>query len=163
MGSFRVPSRAHTTDLGLSYGAGWAGVKAIVDGDGLDVNVDGTKRTIIPTGAEAITAAETLTAADNGKTIFVNSTSSLNITLPAASDHLAFRIFIKAPAAALALHKITPATGDTINCKSVTAAASKYIGIDQATEAAGDYVELFGIDGDTWWMYTNTTGVTRET
>lgn len=160
----KIRKSAVSNTLGLSHGPTWAGMSANDDGSGVAIDADGTVRYLVPTGVgTSVTTATavTLTAGDNGRTFLLDSEPGVAITLPAPAAHYYFRFFIKTVAGSGHTTRFTPATGDTIYMKGLTAAASKYVEVTQATQAVGDYITLKGIDADTWAM-TSTAACTVQ-
>lgn len=109
-------------------------------------------------GAEILTAARVLTAADTEKTFFLNLAGGFDVTLPAQAVGLHFTFIVKtAPTTA---YTITSAVSDTIigypgnvgGADSVADgnAAGDVINFVANVALAGDMVELWG-DGTSWF------------
>lgn len=113
-------------------------------------------------GVYGATAATTLTAADNGKTIVLNSTTEFDVILPARKAGLRFT-FIVGGAPASASYTITAADADTIigqiytldvdsttNPDFEATGGGDVITFVDSKAVAGDSVELI-CDGSVWY------------
>ena len=115
---------------------------------------------------ETITAAKTLVANDNGKTLMLNNATGVTITLPAHSIGLRFKFITGAAFATTNFIVVAAATDlDTLEGSLivagavVTVAAADQINFVATAENVGDFVEFFS-DGTTWHVFGNalTTG-----
>lgn len=142
----------------------------------LKYNDAGTVRAVGSLGAlatEALTAAETLTAADSGKTFFLNSATEFGVTLPLPAAGLQFRFIVTdAPetasytivtngAAQILAGKVFGADGGAGDVEN-TPTATTITFVDGAS-VVGDQCEITS-DGTSWFAlcYTSvaTTGIT---
>ena len=107
--------------------------------------------------AETITGARTLTAADNGKTFYLNAAAGATITLPAVAAGLSFK-FVVAALFATTNWVIDSAEGDNIDGSIevagavVVAGAEDQINFVASAEALGDHVVLHS-DGTQWFVH----------
>ena len=98
----------------------------------------------------------TLTAADSGKTIFMNAAGGGTITLPALLSGVNFRIMVGATAPTTAWI-VDSAEGDnisgnlTVNGASVPAVAEDQINFIANTALPGDFIDL-ECDGTNWYV-----------
>lgn len=107
--------------------------------------------------AVTLSAATTLTAADNGKTFYLNAAAGKTVVLPAVAAGLYFR-FVVAAAFATNNWIIDSAEGDNIDGSIevagavVVAGAEDQINFVASAEALGDYIELES-DGVQWFVH----------
>ena len=107
--------------------------------------------------AQTVTAALTLTNADNGKTFYLNASAGKTITLPAVEAGLYFK-FVVAAVFATDNWIIDSAEGDNIDGSIevagavVVAGAEDQINFVASAEALGDYVILES-DGVQWFVH----------
>jgi hypothetical protein len=107
--------------------------------------------------AQTVAANLTLTAADNGKTLYLNAAAGKTIILPAVSAGLYFR-FVVAAVFATDNWVIDSAEGDNIDGSIevagavIVAGAEDQINFVASAEALGDYVELES-DGVQWFVH----------
>lgn len=105
---------------------------------------------------ENITGATTLTAADSGKTFYLNAAAGATITLPAVAAGLSFE-FIVAATFATSNWVIASAEGDNIDGSAevagavVVAGAEDQVNLVASAEALGDTVILKS-DGVQWFV-----------
>ena len=105
---------------------------------------------------EKLTAAKVLTAADSGKTLWLNAAAGKAVTLPALKDGINFK-FVVAAAFATTNWIISSAEGDNIDgvlevAGAVVAAAGEdQINFVANAETKGDFIQL-ECDGDTWFV-----------
>lgn len=105
---------------------------------------------------ENITGAQTLTAADNGKTFYLNAAGGATVTLPAIRASLDFT-FIVAATFASTNWVIASAEGDNIDGAAevagavVVAGAEDQVNLVASAEALGDNVRLRS-DGVQWFV-----------
>lgn len=83
-------------DAAASFTGSHAGVGVDLDTGKAYFNPDGTRRQVAYNEARALTAAATLTAADNGRDIFFGSTTEFAIALPAPVAGFRLRAFCTA-------------------------------------------------------------------
>lgn len=109
-------------------------------------------------GTEVLTAADTLTADESGKTYFLNTAGGFTVTLPAAAAGLRYTFIVKtAPTTAYIL---LAGTADTISSRVYAGtggdedfnALGDQINFVANTSLVGDRVELFS-DGSLWYAY----------
>lgn len=113
-----------------------------------------------PVATTNATAASTLTAADSGKTIFLNSATEFATTLPAPVDGLRFTFVVKAAPVGTAYTVVTNGGANIIKGQQYNAAGAAGdtgTGDDTITfvagsSVAGDRVELIS-DGTSWFAY----------
>lgn len=110
---------------------------------------------------QTLTAATTLTAADSGTTIFLNSATEFAVTLPALAAGLRFKFIVKA-APSGASYTVTNASGTTIVGQITTndfsgttdsdfeASGAATITFVDAKAVKGDWVEVI-CDGTNWY------------
>ena len=105
---------------------------------------------------ETLAAAQTLTAADSGKTFILSAAAGATITLPALKAGIHFKFIIGA-AFATTDWIIDSAEGDNIegllivNGASVVASGEDQINFVNSAETVGDHVE-FACDGTNWFV-----------
>lgn len=105
---------------------------------------------------ETITAAKTLTAADSGKTFWLDAAAGATITLPALKDGLNFK-FVVADNFATSNWIVDSAEGDNIEGMVevagavVVAAAEDQINFVATAESKGDFVQ-FECNGTNWFV-----------
>jgi len=105
---------------------------------------------------QLVTDDLTLTAADSGKTIFMNAAGGGTITLPALKAGLNFKFIVGATAPTTAWI-IDSAEGDnisgvlTVNGALVAAVAEDQINFVASTAVSGDSIEL-ACDGLGWYV-----------
>jgi len=112
---------------------------------------------VFPT--EVVTAAKTLTAAESGKTIFIDNATGFAITLPSAAAGLKFTFVLKTGPTS-GDHTVTAATADTIvgwpsnigGADSVADgnALGDVLNFKVTASLAGDMAELIS-DGTYWY------------
>lgn len=117
---------------------------------------------VVPLSVKVITADTTLTAADEGKLIVFDSTTSLVVSLPATAKNLTFWFYVKTAAGSGAGHSISPVAADKIYAKGFTAAANKDAINTQATGAQGDAFSVIGNGTDGWFGYKDAGTWARE-
>lgn len=106
---------------------------------------------------EQITAAQTLTAADSGKTFILNAAAGATVTLPSLADGLVFR-FVVGATFATTPWIIDSAEGDNINGNlivagaAVPAAAEDQINFVETAETVGDFIEIFADNDNSQWI-----------
>ena len=105
---------------------------------------------------ETLAAAQTLTAADSGKTFILSAAAGATITLPALKAGIHFK-FIVGAAFATTDWIIDSAEGDNIegllivNGAAVVASGEDQINFVNSAETVGDHVE-FACDGTNWFV-----------
>ena len=105
---------------------------------------------------ETLAAAQTLTAADSGKTFILKAAAGATIVLPALKAGVHFK-FIIGSAFATTDWIIDSAEGDNIegllivNGASVVASGEDQINFVNSAETVGDHVE-FACDGTNWYV-----------
>lgn len=105
---------------------------------------------------ETLTAARTLTAADSGKTFWLDAAAGATITLPALKDGVNFK-FVVADNFATTNWVIDSAEGDNIEGMIevagavVVAAAEDQINFVASAEAKGDFIVL-ECNGTNWFV-----------
>ena len=107
--------------------------------------------------AQAVAAALTLTAADNGKTIYMKAAAGATITLPAVAAGLSFK-FVVGQLFATTNWIIDSAEGDNIDGSIevagavIVATAEDQINFVNSADALGDHVVLHS-DGTKWFVH----------
>lgn len=126
----------------------------VKDTDGVaSLELDGVA---VAQASQELTAATTLTAADSGKTLYLNLTAGFATTLPAPADGLKFK-FVLSAAITGDMTIVTNASANIIqgtvivNGASVVGANEDTITFANAAETVGDFVELES-DGTNWWI-----------
>lgn len=105
---------------------------------------------------ETITGADTITAADNGKTFYLNAAAGATVTLPAVQAGLDLT-FVVAALFATTNWVIASAEGDNIDGAAevagavVIAAAEDQVNLVASAESLGDNVRLRS-DGVQWFV-----------
>ena len=117
------------------------------------IELDGVS---VAAASRELTAATTLTAADSGKTIYLNLTAGFATTLPAPADGLRFKFILSA--AITGDMTIVTNGGDNVIQGTIIVNGASVIGADEdtitfanAAETVGDYIELES-DGTNWWI-----------
>jgi hypothetical protein len=114
---------------------------------------------------EVVAAADTLVAADNGKTFILNAAAGVTITLPAVTTTGWRAKFITGAAFATTNFVVACAEGDKMEGSMIVAGAvvdvdaADQINFVATAENIGDFVEVFS-DGTYWHVFGNalTTG-----
>lgn len=122
--------------------------------------VQSTNGFIGPAAVSTATAASTLTAADSGKTIFLNSATEFVTTLPLPAAGLRFTFIVKAAPVGTAYTVVTNGGANIIKGQQYNAAgaagdtgtADDTITFVESSSVAGDRVELIS-DGTSWFAY----------
>ncbi len=113
--------------------------------------------------ASATGSAQTLTAADNGKTLFLDSAAGATITLPALAVGMKLK-FMVSTAFATTNWVIDSAEGDNIsgtlivNGATVAAAAEDQINFVASAESVGDWIELTADYDNSQWLVVGVAG-----
>ena len=111
---------------------------------------------------ETISAAQTLTAADSGKTFILDAAAGATVTLPALKAGLRFK-FVVGAAFATTPWVIDSAEGDNINgiimdmgatVAGVPAAGEDQINFVESAETIGDWIELVCDYDNSQWLVT---------
>jgi hypothetical protein len=113
-----------------------------------------------PVAVSTATAASTLTAADSGKTIFLNSATEFVTTLPLPASGLRFTFIVKAAPVGTAYTVVTNGGANIIKGQQYNAAGAAgdtgtgddTITFVASSSVAGDRVELIS-DGTSWFAY----------
>lgn len=118
---------------------------------------------------KVLTASAPLTAADAGKTIVFDSTTSIIASLPsaAACKGCSFRFFWKQLTAASTGHGVSPAAADGVGggVTALTTVVNKDVYSAQATDTVNDRLTIVstGAAGTGAWIVTDANGVfTKE-
>jgi hypothetical protein len=113
-----------------------------------------------PAAVSTATAASTLTAADSGKTIFLDAASEFATTLPLPAAGLRFTFIVKTAPVGTAYTVVTNGGANIIKGQQYNAAgaagdtgtADDTITFVASSSVAGDRVELIS-DGTSWFAY----------
>ena len=113
-----------------------------------------------PVAVTTKTAASTLTAADSGKTIFLDSATEFVTTLPLPAAGLRFTFIVKTAPVGTAYTVVTNGGANIIKGQQYNAAgaagdtgtADDTITFVASSSVAGDRVELIS-DGTSWFAY----------
>ena len=113
-----------------------------------------------PMAVSTATAANTLTAADSGKTIFLNSATEFVTTLPLPASGLKFTFVVKAAPVGANYTVVTNGGANIIKGQQYNAAGAAgdtgtgddTISFVASSSVAGDRVELIS-DGTNWFAY----------
>lgn len=97
-----------------------------------------------------VTANQTLTAADSGKTYVANA-ADLVFTLPATAKDLIYRFVVKTLSATTGL-SVSPVAADKIMGNGFTSANDKDAINTAATDREGDMIEVVGDGVDGWYI-----------
>jgi hypothetical protein len=147
-----------------SEAAGWStGNRAPLEIDTDDgriyINRTGTREAIDTDAVEILAAADTLTAEESGKTVFLDLVGGFTVTLPAVAVGLKFSFIVKtAPTTA---YIIAGAAGDLLigqahsstggDADSETTAGADQLNFVASTALAGDRAD-FVSDGTYWYV-----------
>lgn len=124
----------------------------------------GSKTPVGLGATETRTAATTLTAADNGKTIFLNSTTEFATTLPAPQAGLSFTFIVSAAPSGASYTVVTASSANiikgqvyTVDVNSATdpdfeTSGGDTISLVDGKAVAGDRVDVV-CDGTNWFAY----------
>lgn len=137
----------------------------IVDSDGTQtsISLDELKNALdSASSVEDLTAASTLTAADSGKTFFLNSATEFATTLPSPAAGLKFRFVVKAAPASASYTVVTASSANIIigginELEVDTGDDGPYIAdgdtitFADGVAVVGDYVDLVS-DGTSWYV-----------
>jgi hypothetical protein len=113
-----------------------------------------------PVAITTKTAASTLTAADSGRTIFLDASSEFATTLPLPAAGLRFTFIVKTAPVGTAYTVVTNGSANIIKGQQYNAAgaagdtgtADDTITFVASSAVAGDRVELIS-DGTSWFAY----------
>lgn len=113
-----------------------------------------------PVAVTTKTAASTLTAADSGKTIFLNSATEFATTLPLPAEGLRFTFIVKAAPVGTPYTIVTNGGANIIKGMQFNAAGAAgdtgtgddTISFVASSSVAGDRVDLVS-DGTNWFAY----------
>jgi hypothetical protein len=113
-----------------------------------------------PIAVSTATVASSLTAADSGKTIFLDSATEFVTTLPLPAAGLRFTFIVKAAPVGTAYTVVTKNSANIIKGQQYNAAgvagdtgtADDTITFVASSSVAGDRVELIS-DGTSWFAY----------
>jgi hypothetical protein len=113
-----------------------------------------------PIAVTTATAASTLTAADSGRTIFLNSATEFVTTLPAPASGLKFTFIVKAAPVGANYTVVTNGGDNIIKGQQYNAAGNAgdtgtgdgTISFVASSSVAGDRVEVIS-DGTNWFAY----------
>lgn len=144
---------ARSGDRSLAQGVGFVGGV-------LYINVGGVAIPVFQDLSQELTGTNTLTAADSGKTLFLNSATEFVTTLPAPAAGLRFTIIVKAAPSGASYTIVTNGSANIIkgNQNSVAGDAGDFgtaddtISFVDGQSVAGDKVELY-CDGTSWFAY----------
>lgn len=109
---------------------------------------------------KTVSAAETLSISDSGKTIYLDAAAGATVTLPALAHGLNFRIVVAA-AFATTNWVIASAEGDNINgiiadmgstVAGVPASGEDQINFVASAETIGDYIDLIADYDNSQWI-----------
>jgi hypothetical protein len=133
------------------------------DGSRTSLSLDEIKNALDTSSSVAdLTAASTLTAADSGKTLFLNSATEFATTLPSPAAGLRFRFVVKAAPSGASYTVVTASSANIliggINELEVdTGSDGPYIAdgdtitFADGVAVVGDYVDLVS-DGTSWYV-----------
>jgi hypothetical protein len=144
---------------------GYNSTLEVVDSDGsqTSISLDEIKNALDTASSVAdLTAASTLTAADSGKTLFLNSATEFATTLPAPAAGLKFRFVVKAAPASASYTIVTAESahiliGGINELEVDTSSDGPYVAdgdtitFADGVAVVGDYVELVS-DGTSWYV-----------
>lgn len=160
-----------------SYTGSHAGIGVDSDTNELKFNSDGTVRTVVdtsntqtlagktvtgPVATEAVTATNVITAAESGKTFFLNSATEFVSTLPAVAAGLVFDFIVKAAPSGASYTVVTASSanvmvGHIVTCQdaggtsdSETSGGDTYTFVDSKA-VVGDRAR-FICDGTNWYV-----------
>jgi hypothetical protein len=133
------------------------------DGSRTSLSLDEIKNVLDTSSSVAdLTAASTLTAADSGKTFFLNSATEFATTLPSPAAGLRFKFVVKAAPASASYTVVTASSANIIigginELEVDTTEDGPYIAdgdtitFVDGVAVVGDYVDLVS-DGTSWYV-----------
>lgn len=143
---------------------GYSSAIEVVESDGsqASISMDELKVLNSASSVEDLTAASTLTAADSGKTLFLNSATEFATTLPAPAAGLKFKFIVKAAPASASYTVVTASSANVIigginELEVDTGDDGPYIAdgdtitFADGVAVVGDWVELIS-DGTSWYV-----------
>lgn len=148
-----------------AVGAGATGNHAVfgVDERGVlvtDRGVDhgaGLNEPIAVSRVKAVSAATTLTPADNGALVVISGSASTVVTLPPTSKGLTYTFVIAELPGSGAGHAVSPNAADLFRGNGFTPADDKDAICSAASDRLGDALTIVG-DGNLGWYITSVTG-----
>lgn len=141
--------------------------KSLTLGKGAKVYAPNRAGNLVPVGlgaTETLTAATTLTADDNGKTLFLSATTEFATTLPAPAAGLTFTFIVSAAPASASYTVVTSGSSNIIkgmvlsadlnaaNDGDIETSGGDTITFADGVAVAGDRVDLV-CDGSNWFAY----------
>lgn len=120
-------------------------------------DADGTSQVVSLGVVEILTAATTLTKADSGKTLILNSATEFAVTLPAPKIGLRFKFIVSAAPVGAAYTVVTNGGANLIDGSAtvaglvIAAANEDTITFTASAALSGDWVELVS-DGTNWFV-----------
>ena len=137
---------------------GLARTQALIQNLKRELTMGGATLTGQKVGTKTTTANTTLTAADSGKTIFLDGSTTHDVTLPDAATGLTFTFFLVDATADVDIVQ-SAATEDFVgnitahNGKDTASASDTKIIFDQSGGAAvGDWVQVTCYNDDDWYV-----------
>lgn len=140
----------HFSNVAIGTANGGGGLE--VGGNAIDFNSQAQNF-----GTEAVTTANIITAAENGKTFFLNSATGFASTLPAPAAGLRFKFIVTTQPTSGNCTIVTNGGANVIegmadvNSTLVLAANEDSINIVASTAIVGDWVEVVS-DGTSWFV-----------
>ena len=131
---------------------GWARIKSLI-------NENQNALQMLKRVTQTTTADTTLTATDSGTTIFLDGSTTHDVTLPAAATGLTFTFFLVDATADVDIVQGATATEDFVgnitahNGKDTASASDTKIIFDQSGGATvGDWVQVTCYNDDDWYV-----------
>ncbi len=144
-GYFGVGRTANNPKAGPQKDAFWVGHKTGMNDDGYfgvlrrSVDGDSTVYTVPFQSVQSVTSGNvTLTAEQNGQTVYLDNTSGSVVTLPTAKVGLRFKVIIGQPANT---HAVSPQAADGIAANGLTAVVDKDLVNSTSTTYASAVIE----------------------
>jgi|19_taG_2_1085344.scaffolds.fasta_scaffold00871_2 hypothetical protein len=138
---------------------GLARTQALIENLKRELQMNGTSLAGLKEKTLTTTADKTLTVSDSGKTIFLDGSTTHDVTLPAAATGLTFTFFLVDATADVDIVQGATATEDFVgnitahNGKDTASASDTKIIFDQSGGAAvGDWVQVTCYNDDDWYV-----------
>lgn len=142
-------------------GAAWAALESDMTSQGvwswIHKNLTASQLSTMVSDYEDVTAVNTLTYGECGKTVFLNSGTEFATTLPAPSAGCSFEFIVKAAPAGQAYTVVTSGGANlidgsaTVNGAAVAAVNEDTITFTASAAVSGDWVRLIS-DGTNWYV-----------
>lgn len=139
------------------------GGSPLVEAQGGDTNIDlrltgkGTGGVLLKTATEIVAATNVITAAESGKTFFLNDATEFVSTLPAAAQGLEYTFIVTGAPSGASYTIVTDSSANVIqgtvivNGASVAGANEDTITFADGAAVVGDWVRVIS-DGTNWYV-----------